>query len=313
MNFQHCRYVVAIAQAGSFSEAAKRLYVTQPNLSSAMKDLEKELGVQLFFRSNTGVKLTEDGHDFLKYAKRILGEIDLLEQRYQQDYRKSFTISSHHYDFLSVPLMDLAERFKEQYQHFHIFETTTKQILESVRQFESDLGILYLDEENRPILERYLTQHRLEFTPLGEFPTRIFLRKGHPLAQQTVIDKADLLPYKQVRFHQESAGLHLDEDTLALPQEQQVFYSNDRGTVMNLLSGSDAYAAGLGIVNSFIKDQIVLIPLKDSPIHTLGFVTNPHKTPTPIMRAFIETIQQSLASYTYPPLLSADTKTSSGQ
>ncbi|MDY3823900.1 MULTISPECIES: LysR family transcriptional regulator [unclassified Streptococcus] len=298
MNIQQCRYVEAIAETGSFSEAAKKLYVTQPNLSSSIKELENELGVQLFFRSNTGARLTDDGNDFLKYAKRILGEIDLLEQRYQQNYRKSFTITSHHYDFLSIPLLEIAEQFKDHYQHFHMFETTTKKILESVLNFESDLGIIYLNDDNKHILERYMRQHNLSFTPLGEFPTRIFLRKGHPLANQTLISEEDLKPYTQVRFRQESTGLNFDEDTLTVSEHQNILYSNDRGTVMNLLCGSDAYASGLGIVNSFIKDQIVLIPLKNSQIHTLGFVTNDHKTQSDITTSFIKSIRQSLADYT---------------
>lgn len=297
MNFQQCRYVEAIARAGSFSKAAKKLYVTQPNLSSSIKELEEELNVQLFVRSSTGARLTDDGYDFLKYAKRILGEMDLLKQRYQKHYKNSFTVSSHHYDFLSIPLLDIAESFKDDFQHFHLIETTTKQILESVLSFESDLGILYLNDDNRHILERYFKQYNLTFTPLGDFPTRLFLRKNHPLAQQTVIEKAQLKDYKQVRFRQETGGLSFDEDTLDIPEDQAVFYSNDRGTIMNILCGSDAYASGLGIVNSFIKDQIVLIPLKDSEKHTLGFVTNNRKQESAIMQKFITAVRKNLGEH----------------
>ena len=109
MNFQQCRYVEVVARVGSFSQAAKELYMTQPNLSCSIKDLENELGVQLFTRSNTGTRLTEDGHDFLKYAKRIIGELDLLQQRYHDQFKKSFTVASHHYDFLSIPLAKVAQ------------------------------------------------------------------------------------------------------------------------------------------------------------------------------------------------------------
>ncbi|MEY8700129.1 LysR family transcriptional regulator [Streptococcus ferus] len=295
MNFQQCRYVEAIAKTGSFSEAAKKLFVTQPNLSSSIKELEIELGVQLFIRSNTGARLTDDGYDFLKYAKRILGEVELLKERYQGSYKNSFTIYAHHYDFLSIPLLEIAEQFNNDFQHFHMVETTTKKILESVLSFESDLGILYLNDDNRHVLERYFSQHNLTFTPLGDFPTRIFLKKDHPLAKEEVISKDQLSPYMQVRFRQETSGLTFDEDTLDTPDNRSVFYSNDRGTVMNLLCGSNAYASGLGIVNSFIKDQIVLIPLKDSDIHTLGFVTNNHKEKSPIAQAFIQAVKKSLA------------------
>ena len=129
MNFQQCRYVEVVARVGSFSQAAKELYMTQPNLSCSIKDLENELGVQLFTRSNTGARLTEDGHDFLKYAKRIIGELDLLQQRYHDEFKKSFTVASHHYDFLSMPLAKVAQKFKQDYQEFQTIETTTKKII----------------------------------------------------------------------------------------------------------------------------------------------------------------------------------------
>ena len=271
--------------------------MTQPNLSSSIKDLEHELGVQLFLRSNMGVRLTEDGYDFLKYARRIIGELDLLEQRYHSTFKKSFTVASHHYDFLSVPLATISEQFQEEYQEFQLLETTTKRIMEYVATFEADLGIIYLNEENKHILERTIEHQELEFTSLGEFPTRIFLRRGHPLASKKEIAESELEGYNQVRFRQEKSGLNFDEDTLEVQHNQGILYSNDRGTVMNLLCATDAYASGLGIVDGFIKEQIVLIPLKDSPPHTLGYVTSKQKKISDISRAFIQEITKRLDSH----------------
>ena len=297
MNFQQCRYVEVVARVGSFSQAAKELYMTQPNLSCSIKDLENELGVQLFTRSNTGARLTEDGHDFLKYAKRIIGELDLLQQRYHDEFKKSFTVASHHYDFLSIPLAKVAQEFKEEYQEFQTIETTTKKILDSVASFEADLGIIYLDDENEHILTSALQYHDLEFTSLGEFPTRVFLRRDHPLAHKSVISETDLKGYNQIRFRQEHSGLNFDEDALDIHDQQRILYSNDRGTVMNLLCATDAYASGLGIVNSFVKDQIVLIPLQNSPKHTLGYVTNRKKKLSEIGASFINEIKLSLEEF----------------
>ncbi|MCO4467582.1 LysR family transcriptional regulator [Streptococcus infantarius] len=297
MNFQQCRYVEVVARVGSFSQAAKELYMTQPNLSCSIKDLENELGVQLFTRSNTGARLTEDGHDFLKYAKRIIGELDLLQQRYHDEFKKSFTVASHHYDFLSSPLAKVAQEFKQDYQEFQTIETTTKKILDSVASFEADLGIIYLDDENEHILTSALQYHDLEFTSLGEFPTRVFLRRDHPLAHKSVISETDLKGYNQIRFRQEHSGLNFDEDALDIHDQQRILYSNDRGTVMNLLCATDAYASGLGIVNSFVKDQIVLIPLQNSPKHTLGYVTNRKKKLSDIGASFINEIKLSLEEF----------------
>lgn len=297
MNFQQCRYVEVVARVGSFSQAAKELYMTQPNLSCSIKDLENELGVQLFTRSNTGARLTEDGHDFLKYAKRIIGELDLLQQRYHDEFKKSFTVASHHYDFLSSPLAKVAQEFKQDYQEFQTIETTTKKILDSVASFEADLGIIYLDDENEHILTSALQYHDLEFTSLGEFPTRVFLRRDHPLAHKSVISETDLKGYNQIRFRQEHSGLNFDEDALDIHDQQRILYSNDRGTVMNLLCATDAYASGLGIVNSFVKDQIVLIPLQNSLKHTLGYVTNRKKKLSDIGASFINEIKLSLEEF----------------
>lgn len=297
MNFQQCRYVEVVARVGSFSQAAKELYMTQPNLSCSIKDLENELGVQLFTRSNTGARLTEDGHDFLKYAKRIIGELDLLQQRYHDEFKKSFTVASHHYDFLSIPLAKVAQEFKQDYQEFQTIETTTKKVLDSVTSFEADLGIIYLDDENEHILTSALQYHDLEFTSLGEFPTRVFLRRDHPLAHKSVISETDLKGYNQIRFRQEHSGLNFDEDALDIHDQQRILYSNDRGTVMNLLCATDAYASGLGIVNSFVKDQIVLIPLQNSPKHTLGYVTNRKKKLSDIGASFINEIKLSLEEF----------------
>lgn len=297
MNFQQCRYVEVVARVGSFSQAAKELYMTQPNLSCSIKDLENELGVQLFTRSNTGARLTEDGHDFLKYAKRIIGELDLLQQRYHDEFKKSFTVASHHYDFLSSPLAKVAQEFKQDYQEFQTIETTTKKILDSVASFEADLGIIYLDDENEHILTSALQYHDLEFTSLGEFPTRVFLRRDHPLAHKSVISETDLKGYNQIRFRQEHSGLNFDEDALDIHDQQRILYSNDRGTVMNLLCATDAYASGRGIVNSFVKDQIVLIPLQNSPKHTLGYVTNRKKKLSDIGASFINEIKLSLEEF----------------
>ncbi len=298
MNLQQCRYVEAVARSGSFSQAAKELFVTQPNLSSSIKVLESQLGVQLFLRSNKGVRLTEEGHDFLKYAKRILGELSLLEHRYNSTFKKSFTVASHHYDFLSIPLARMAEQYKEDYRDFQLIETTTKRIIESVANFESDVGIIFINQENKDILERSIQNQDLEFTSLGDFPTRVFLGKQHPLAQLSEISEEDLVGYQQVRFRQDKSGITFDEDPLEIHKNQTIIYSNDRGTVMNLLCASNAYASGLGILNSFIKEQIVLIPLKNSPTHTLGYVTNKKKNITDIISSFIDEIKLSLTPHT---------------
>lgn len=294
MIFQQCRYVVTIAEAGSFNEAAKRLFVSQPNLSSSIHQLEEELGVQLFIRSNTGARLTDDGYDFIKYAKRIIGELDFLQHRYQEDFKKSFVVASHHYDFLSQPLATISELFSQDYKEFQLIETTTKAVIDSVSSFQSDLGIIYLDESNQSSLERRFKQKDLSFIPLGDFQTRIFLSKNHPLADREALSISDLQGYPQIRFSQDDSGMTFDEDPLAIEDGQKVIYANDRGSLMNMLLATQAYASGLGIVTGFVKEHIKLVPLENSTIHTLGYVISNQKKASDIVEAFVTLIQKEL-------------------
>ncbi|MGM0241144.1 LysR family transcriptional regulator [Enterococcus sp. AZ103] len=296
MNLQHCRYVIQIAKAGSFSQAAKDLFVTQPSLSSAVKDLEGELGISLFTRSKSGVLLTEEGSDFLVYAHRILAQVSMLENHYQGEKQKSFIVASQHYDFLSQPFLKVTNKFQQEIQSFQLIETTTKRILESLRDFESEVGIIYLDQKNQQTLTRYFKQEKLSYEVLGEFKTQIFLRRDHPLSTKKTIQSNDLKEFPQVRFIQEEQGFsHFDEDPLEINKNQINLYTNDRGTLMNLLAESDAYASGLGIVAGFIKKEIILKPFGDSLTHQLIAVTNSQRKKSSAAIEFISEIKEILS------------------
>lgn len=295
MNLQQYRYVQTIAKVGSFSQAAKELFVTQPSLSSSIKELESELDVQLFHRSKSGTCLTEAGSDFLIYAKRILAQVEEMEQHFLLGTKKSFTVSSQHYDFLYEPFLKVTEKFQSVCQNFYLNETTTKRILESIRDFESELGIIYLNPQSKRMLERYFSQESLNFEVLGNFSTHIYLGAHHPLAAKSTITKAELSAYPQVRFIQEDHGsAHLNEDPIGVSKERANYYTNDRGTLMNLLAASDAYASGLGIIRGLTKDQIVLRPLQDADVHSLVVITNRMRKQTEMGKFFLQELKKML-------------------
>lgn len=295
MNLQQYRYVQTIAKVGSFSQAAKELFVTQPSLSSSIKELESELDVQLFHRSKSGTCLTEAGSDFLIYAKRILAQVEEMEQHFLLGTKKSFTVSSQHYDFLYEPFVKVTEKFQSVCQNFYLNETTTKRILESIRDFESELGIIYLNPQSKRMLERYFSQESLNFEVLGNFSTHIYLGAHHPLAVKRMITKAELSAYPQVRFIQEDHGsAHLNEDPIGVSKERANYYTNDRGTLMNLLAASDAYASGLGIIRGLTKDQIVLRPLQDADVHSLVVITNRMRKQTEMGKFFLQELKKTL-------------------
>lgn len=338
MNLQQCRYVAEIAKAGSFSEAAKRLYVTQPSLSQAIRELETELDAELFLRSKAGAQLTEAGRDFLVYAKQILAQTEQLQRHFQKGMTHDFTVLSQHYDFLSTPFLQVVADFKKVCLNFQLVETTTRQILNGLQEFEGDVGIMYLDDNNRKILERRFQQDGFSFEILGNFPTQIFLRKDHPLAAQKQVTRQQLAAYPQVRFRQEEQGsgyfeedpLEISQGVLAPTREEQptnlesiegagaavadlgakklgptkrdsdeplpTLYTNDRGTLMNLLCQSDAYASGLGIVEGFVKEYICLRPLAGGMEHQLIAVFNDRRQRSAMTSAFLAAVKESLAT-----------------
>ncbi|MFV0557157.1 MAG: LysR family transcriptional regulator [Enterococcus sp.] len=276
MNLQQLRYVVAVANNGSFREAAKKLYITQPSLSNGIKELESELGLALFFRSNQGATLTTEGKDFLERAEKILVQMDLLENRYRQEESSDrFSIASQHYDFLGSIISQLLERFPA-FREYRVMETTTAKVIEEVAERHSEIGLIYMNENNQEELERFLQQVDVAKIDLGLFRSHIFLGKDHPLATKKELSLADLAPYPQVRFNQDGSNFnHFHEDLISDEATPNVVITNDRGTLMNILATSLAYASGSGIVVGQAKDDLRLLPLKDAPVnHLYGIYPN---------------------------------------
>lgn len=296
MNLQQLKYVVAVANNGSFREAAKKMYITQPSLSNGIKELETEIGLTLFTRTNKGAYLTEEGKDFLEHAEKILFQMDHLETRYQKkEQQERFSVASQHYDFLGPVIAKLRTQFQPQYKQFRIFETTTAKVIEDVQQFVSDVGLIYLNEHNQSSIYRYLEQADLEFDYLGTFQTHIFLGPQHPLANHTSIHIQELAKFPQVRFTQDGQNFaYFYEDLIEIPEQETVFYTSDRGTLMNLLLETTAYASGSGIVVGGSKSQICLIPLADASENKFCAIYPKRKQQTPIVRAFIQEVKALL-------------------
>ncbi|WP_321384797.1 LysR family transcriptional regulator [uncultured Enterococcus sp.] len=263
MNIKQMKYVVAVADSGGFREAAKRLFVTQPSLSTGIKELEEELGVTLFVRTNKGATLTEEGIAFLEHAEKILTQLALMENRFQHHQKEErFSVSSQHYDFLGGIMAQVIQGFEEQYKEFRLFETTTLKVIEDVKSYHSDIGILYLNSQNRSGIKRHLAATNLAYEVIGDFTTHVFIGKQHPLAQKKALTMDQLADYPQVRFIQEGSEFnYFSEDLIAETGPQGVIQVSDRGTLMNILAGTTAYATGSGIITGFTKKEIRLIPL----------------------------------------------------
>ncbi len=251
MTIQQLRYAVAISEAGSLNKASEILYVAQPSLTSAVQELEKELGVTLFSRSGRGVTLTNDGVEFVSYARQVLQQYDGLLERFGRGgkRKKKFGISTQHYSFAVKSFVELVRRFGMEEYEFAIRETRTRDVMDDVFTGKSEIGILYLSDFNRAPLEKLLRANQLEFHPLTECEAYVYIWKGHPLADKPVIRFADLEPYPCLSFEQGGSGsFYYAEEILSTAEYPRTIRATDRATMLNLMVGLNGYTLCSGVI-----------------------------------------------------------------
>lgn len=282
MNLQQLKYVIATAEAGSITKAAGQLYISQPSLSNAIKDLEAETGIVLFVRSRNGVTLTKEGMEFLGYARQVLQQMELLEDKYiaVQPRKIRFGVSTQHYTFTENAFVELVQRFGQERYEFYFNEAGTHQILEDVKNRISDLGIIYLSDENEAVLRKTLEEYCLEFVPLFSAKPHVFLQREHPLAQKQMLKLAELEPYPRLNFVQGSyeSSYYAEELFSTLPADKEIRI-NDRGAVVNFMLGLNAYTISSGIFPKYLHgDNIIAIPLDEPERMEIGYI-HPEKQP----------------------------------
>ncbi|RRG05498.1 MAG: LysR family transcriptional regulator [Lactobacillus sp.] len=266
MNLQQMRYVLAVAANGSFREAAKALYISQPSLSHGIKQLEQELDAPLFERTRQGTILTAAGQDFVASAQKIVQQVDHLQQHFttteaEQHY---FSVAGQHYDFIALAVCQVLKQYSD-YRYIRIFESTALEVIKDVEHYHSELGIIFLSDYNQSRLLRLFKQDELVYEELGVFQTHIFIRTDHPLAKKTTINLADLAPYPQVRFTQEASYPDLAEDPLEAPTTGAVIATSDRATMSRIVARTDAYGSGSGILEAPEAQGLIMRPLQHSP------------------------------------------------
>ena len=251
MTIQQLRYAVAISEAGSLNKASERLYIAQPSLTSAMQELEKELGATLFSRSGRGVALTNDGVEFIHYARQVLQQYDGLLERFGKGggRKKKFGISAQHYSFAVKSFVELVRQFGTEEYEFAIRETRTRDVIDDVFSGKSEIGILYFSDFNRKPLEKLLRANQLEFHPLTECEAYVYLWKGHPLAGKPVIRFPDLADYPCLSFEQGAGGsFYYAEEILSTADYPRTIKATDRATMLNLMVGLNGYTLCSGVI-----------------------------------------------------------------
>ena len=293
MNIQQLRYVVAIANSGTFREAAEKMYVSQPSLSISVRDLEKELGFKIFRRTSSGTFLTRRGMEFYEKAQELVKGFDVFQNQYAnpEEEKKEFSISSQHYDFLPPLIIQFSVLYPEN-KDFRIFESTTVQILDEVAQGHSELGIIYLNKQNTKGIMQRVDKLGLEVVDLIPFQTHIYLRKGHPLAKKESLVMEDLAHLPTVRFTQEKDEyLYYSENFVDTSSSSQLFNVTDRATLNGILERTDAYATGSGFLDSQSVNGITVIPLIDDLNNKMVYVKREEVDLSPVAEKFVQVME----------------------
>ena len=251
MTIQQLNYVITISEKGSLNKAAEVLYVTQPSLTSAVRELEKELGITLFNRGGKGVTLTNDGAEFIQYARQVVTQYDRLLEKYGKggNLRKKFGISCQHYSFAVKSFVEMVKQFNTDEYEFAIRESKTRDVIEDVTTGKSEVGILYLSDFNRKAIGKFLKSSQLEFHPLIKCEPYVYLWKGHPLAGQKSIRLEELRDYPCLSFEQGPSGaFYFAEEILSTYDYIRTIKATDRATMLNLLVGLNGYTLCSGII-----------------------------------------------------------------
>ncbi|KRM30542.1 LysR family transcriptional regulator [Agrilactobacillus composti DSM 18527 = JCM 14202] len=292
MNLQQMRYVLAVVDNQSFRAAAKKLYITQPTLSHSISELEKELNTELFKRTTQGNFLTPAGTEFVQQARRILQAVSGLSNTFtnKAEQDRHFSIAGQHYDFIAAALTRILPKYPD-YQYLRVFESTTLNAIRDVAQYRSEIGILFINDGNQSRLLMLFDQNKLIFEELGTFETHIFLSTHHPLAEKEALTLEDLAPYPQVRFTQDTAYSEIAEDPLDPPTTGAVIATSDRATLSKIVSQTDAYGSGSGILTDPEKQGLTLRPLIPATKNRMILLKHPDQGLSPIATDFVTALK----------------------
>ena len=298
MKLQQLRYVVKVAECGSITEASRRLFVSQPSITASIRDLENEMGVHIFERTNKGVIVSEEGETFLGYARQVLDQADLLEGKYKgtSEQVPHFSVSCQHYSFAVNAFVDVIREFDAARYDFTLREEQTHEIIEDVAHMKSELGILYLSEHNREVIERMLAANELVFEGLFCATPHVFVCSDHPLAGCSSVTLEDLEDYPFLSYEQGSYNsFYYSEELTSTFERRKNIRVRDRATLFNLAMGLNGYTVCSGVISHELNGPgIISIPLDVDEYMEIGIITRKNTTLTRYGQAYIEAIRQHI-------------------
>lgn len=276
MTLTQLNYAITVANASSMNEAARSLFISQPSLSAAIKELEEEIGVELFRRTNRGISLTPEGEEFIGYARQVEEQYRLIESRYisKEKIKKKFGVSTQHYTFAVNAFVEMVKQFGMDEYEFAIHETKTYDVIEDVKNFRSEIGILYINDFNRKVLTKLFHEYNLEFHELLNCGIYVYMWKGHPLAKRETIALEELDEYPCLSFEQGTYNsFYFAEEVLSTYDYKRLIKANDRATLLNLMVGLNGYTLCSGIICEELNgSDYCAVKLKSDEMMTIGYL-----------------------------------------
>ena len=296
MTVQQCKYVLGIAETGSFNEAAKRLFVAQSSLSLSIKSLEDELGIKIFDRTDGGVCLTEDGTEFVQYARRMTEQHNFIIERFKRnDGGDHLYVSTQHYDFVADIFAKMMNETASDSFHLALREMKTYDILKETETAFCDIGIIAIKRADAAIMKRYLGKHGLEFTMIREAKPHIFIKKDHPLAGNEKVSAEMLKDLPYVSYEQGKHNISFFSEEIFAPGGSKQVEISDRASLLNILLATDSYTVGTGIMPSLLNGgRIISIPFESNGSYLIGFIMRKDRNPSPLTKRFIEIMKEEL-------------------
>jgi len=298
MTLQQLKYVTTIANIG---EAAKRLFVSQPSLTKAIKELEKEMGITIFDRTNKGITVSKEGERFLGYARQVLEQAALLEEQYksQSGGKKQFSVSTQHYSFAVNAFVELLKGAGIDQYDVSLRETQTYEIIDDVAHMKSEIGLLYYNDFNRPVLEKLIHTNELTFTELFTAHPHIFIGKTHPLANKDVVSMDELEEYPYISFEQgDHNSFYFSEEIFSTVVRPKHIRVRDRASLFSLLLGLDGYTVSSGVIDKEVNgENIISVPLAEEGLMHIGYITNNKMQRSRLGQEYIQALEQYVGDY----------------
>lgn len=307
MTIQQIYYAITVSECGSINKAAEMLYISQPSLTSAIQELEKSIGIQIFNRTGRGVTVTNDGREFLLYARQVYSQYEQLRSRYSGDekIRKKFAVSTQHYSFAIKAFVEMVKKFDTTEYDFAIMEERTKEVIADVAGIRSEIGILYLSDFNRSAITKLLRTNSLEFHHLIDCQAYVYIYKDHPLAKKKSITLSQLQEYPCLQFDQgDSSSFYFAEEILSTNEYPRIIKANDRATMLNLMIGLNGYTLCSGIICEELNgDDYIAVPYKEDESNPnshmeIGYITKKNSVLSEVGSMYIEELEKYLSSVT---------------